>query len=37
MSTCDGVVVDTGLRSGPENIRLDYAQWCAAPVMGETD
>jgi lipoate-protein ligase A len=30
MSTRAGIVVDTGLRSGPENIRLDRAQWRAA-------
>jgi lipoate-protein ligase A len=30
MSARAGVVVDTGLRSGPENIRLDRAQWRAA-------
>ncbi|GAB4508301.1 MAG: hypothetical protein Tsb0026_06710 [Sulfuricaulis sp.] len=30
MSTRVGTVIDTGLRSGPENIRLDRAQWRAA-------
>ena len=34
MNTRTGVVIDTGLRSGPENIRLDRAQWRAAQ---ETD
>lgn len=34
MNTHTGVVIDTGLRSGPENIRLDRAQWRAAQ---ETD
>jgi lipoate-protein ligase A len=30
MTTRAGLVVDTGLRSGPENIRLDREQWRAA-------
>ncbi len=30
MSVCVGQVVDTGLRSGPENLRLDRSQWRAA-------
>lgn len=30
MNARNGVVADTGLRSGPENSRLDRAQWAAA-------
>lgn len=34
MTAYTGIAIDSGLRSGPENIRLDHNQWRAAQAAG---